>query len=149
VKTDAQIQQDVLRELKWDPRLEETDVEVEVNGGVVTLTGTVSSYAKRMAGQEAARRVAGVLDIANEIQVHVTGSHERTDTKLVRAVRPGLESGVVVPDPQIRSHVLYGCVTLESEVESCRERDAAEPPGARYPPSVKDVAAQLHFEQRA
>ncbi len=57
-KTDSQIQQDVLRELKWDTRVEETDVGVEVDEAVVTLTGTVSSYAKRMAAQEAAHRVA-------------------------------------------------------------------------------------------
>ena len=60
-KTDAEIQQDVIREFKWDPRVEETEVGVEVDNGVVTLTGTVTSWAKRMAAQEAAHRVFGVL----------------------------------------------------------------------------------------
>ena len=68
-KTDSEIQQGVLRELKWDTRVEETEVGVGVNRGVVTLTGTVSSWAKKMAAQEAAHRVAGVLDVANDIQV--------------------------------------------------------------------------------
>lgn len=69
-RTDSEIQQAVLRELKWDTRVEETDVGVEVNAGVVTLTGTVSSWAKRMAAQEAAHRVGGVLDVANDVDVH-------------------------------------------------------------------------------
>jgi osmotically-inducible protein OsmY len=56
-KTDTQIHHDVLEELKWDSRVDETEVGVEVGKGVVTLTGTVSSWAKRMAAQEAACRV--------------------------------------------------------------------------------------------
>ena len=68
-KTDLEIQQAVLCELKWDTRVEETDVGVEVDAGVVTLTGAVSSWAKRMAAQEAAHRVAGVLYVANDVHV--------------------------------------------------------------------------------
>ena len=68
-KTDSEIQQAVLRELKWDTRVEETDVGVEVDAGVVTLTGAVSNWAKRMAAQEAAHRVAGVLYVANDVHV--------------------------------------------------------------------------------
>ena len=63
-KTDSEIQQAVLRELKWDTRVEETGIGVEVDRGVVTLTGAVSSWAKRMAAQEAAHRVGGVLTSA-------------------------------------------------------------------------------------
>jgi osmotically-inducible protein OsmY len=126
MKTDGQIQQDVLRELKWDPRVDETDVGVQVDGGAVTLTGTTSSYARRMAAQEAAHRVAGVLDVANDIQVHVSGSQERTDTEIAQAVRHALESDVVVPNTLIRSTVSHGWVTLDGEVGICHERDAAE-----------------------
>ena len=81
-KTDSQIQQAVLRELKWDTRVEETDVGVEVDAGVVTLTGTVSSWAKRFAAQEAAHRVAGVLDVANDIQVKLPSDKHRNDTEI-------------------------------------------------------------------
>ena len=84
IKTDRRIQLDVLGELKWDTRVEETDVGVEVDDGVVTLTGTVSSNAKRIAAQEAAHRVAGVLDVVNDIQVHLPGSLERTDTEVAQ-----------------------------------------------------------------
>lgn len=66
MKTDAQIQKDVLEELKWDTRVKETDVGVQVKDGTVALSGTLDSWTARMAAQEAAHRVAGVLDVANE-----------------------------------------------------------------------------------
>ncbi len=70
-KTDEQIHHDVLKELRWDTRVEETEVGVEVDEGVVTLTGTVSSYAKKLAALEAAHRVSGVLDVADDIKVQI------------------------------------------------------------------------------
>src|SRR3954454_13111220 len=91
MKSGAQIQQAVLEELKWDTRVEETEVGVEVDQGVVTLTGTASSYAKRMAVEEAAHRVAGGLDVANDIEVVIPGSWKRTDTDIAQAVRWVLE----------------------------------------------------------
>jgi osmotically-inducible protein OsmY len=142
VKTDRQVQQDVLRELKWDPRVDETDVVVEVDNGIVTLTGSVGSYAKRMAAQEAAHRVAGVLDVANDIQVHVPGSYARTDTEIAWAVRHALESDVVVPDTLIRSTVSNGWVTLEGEVGAWHERDDAER-AIRNLPAVRGVVNRI------
>src|SRR5262245_26051214 len=104
-KSDSQIQQEVLQELKWDTRVEETEVGVEVDQGVVTLTGTVSSYAKRLAAQEAAHRVIGVLDVANDIQVKVPGGLTRTDTEIAQAVRRALEWDIWVPDGRIQSTI--------------------------------------------
>jgi osmotically-inducible protein OsmY len=70
-KTDTQIHHDVLEELKWDSRVEEKEVGVQVTEGVVTLTGSVTSWATRMAAQEAAHRVIGVQDVANDIVIKV------------------------------------------------------------------------------
>ena len=81
-KTDSEIQQDVLRELKWDTRVEETEIGVTVNKAVVTLTGIVGSYGKRMAAQEAAHRVAGVLDVANDLQVRIPDGLDHTDPEV-------------------------------------------------------------------
>jgi osmotically-inducible protein OsmY len=125
-KTDAQIQQDVLRELAWDPRVEETDVGVEVDAGIVTLTGTVATWAKRVAAQEAAHRVAGVLDVANDIVVKIPGTLLRTDTDIAQAVRRALEWDVLVPHERIQSTVSDGWVTLEGSVDSWAEREDAE-----------------------
>jgi osmotically-inducible protein OsmY len=90
-KTDSEIQQAVLRELKWDTRVEVTDVGVKVEEGIVTLTGAVSSWAKKVAAQQAAHRVADVLDVANDIQVRLPGTSGRTDTELASAIRHMLE----------------------------------------------------------
>jgi osmotically-inducible protein OsmY len=125
-KTDSQIQQDVLRELRWDPRVEETEVGVEVDGGVVTLTGTVSSWAKRVAAQEAAHAVAGVRDVANDIKVRLPGDLVRTDTEIAQAVRRALEWNVMVPHARIESTVSNGWVTLEGTVDTWAEREDAE-----------------------
>jgi osmotically-inducible protein OsmY len=126
MKTDEQIHQDVLRELRWDSRVDDTEVGVEVDKGVVTLTGTVASYAKKLAAKEAAHRVTGVLDVADDIRVKTPGSLERTDTEIAQAVRHALEWDVLVPDTRITSTVSDGWVTLEGSVDRLRERDDAE-----------------------
>jgi osmotically-inducible protein OsmY len=124
-KSDLTIQQDVMRELRWDTRIGPTEVGVEVDKGVVTLTGTVENFAKKHAATEAAHRVAGVLDVANDIKVNLAGSPGKTDTEIARAVRSALEWDAFVPDQRIRSNVSDGWVTLEGEVEFLREREDA------------------------
>jgi len=125
-KTDSEIQQDVLRELKWDPRVEETDVGVEVDGAVVTLTGTLGSWGERVAAEEAAHRVRGVLDVANDIVVRPPGTPGRTDTEIARAVRSALVWDVFVPDERVQSTVSDGVVTLKGVVDSWSQRDSAD-----------------------
>lgn len=124
-KTDLQIQQDVMRELRWDTRIGPAKVGVEVDKGIVTLTGTLDNFAKKHAATEAAHRVAGVLDVANDISVHLAGSPGKTDTEIARAVRAALEWDAFVPDQRIRSNVSDGWVTLEGEVEYLRESEDA------------------------
>jgi osmotically-inducible protein OsmY len=142
VKTDAEIQQAVLRELKWDPRVEESDVGVEVDNGVVMLTGTVSSYAKHLAAQEAAHRVRGVLDVADDIQVQAAGPHVRSDTELAQAVRRALEWDVLVPADRIQSTVTDGFVTLEGTVDLGHQREDADH-AVRYLRGVRGVTNKL------
>lgn len=123
---DVELQQRVLRELEWDTRVDATEVGVEVHEGVVTLTGTVSSWAKRIAAQDAAHRVAGVLDVANDVTVNVPGSALRTDTDIAHAVRRALEWHALVPDERIITTVSGGHVTLEGQVDCWSEREDAE-----------------------
>ena len=125
-KTDAEIQTAVLRELKWDTRVEETDVGVAADAGVVTLSGTVKSWAERVAAEEAAHRVGGVLDIANALQVKLPGTPGRTDTQIAHAVRHALEWDVFVPETRIRSTVSNGWVTIEGDVDLWHQREDAE-----------------------
>jgi len=125
-KTDAQIHHDVLEELKWDSRVDETEVGVQVVRGVVTLTGTVTSWAKRVAAQEAAHRVIGVHDVANDIKVKTPGGLTRTDSEIAQAVRQALEWDVFVPEAKITSTVTDGWVTLDGAVDTWSQRSAAE-----------------------
>jgi osmotically-inducible protein OsmY len=123
-KTDAEIQQDVLSELKWDTRVEPTEVGVEVDNRVVTLTGTVSSWAKKVAAEEAAHRVAGVLDVANDLAVTPLDGN-RTDTDIAAAIRQVLIWDVFVPEERIQTTVMNGLVTLRGTVEYVAQRDDA------------------------
>ena len=125
-KSDKEIKTQVMRELKWDSRIGRAEIGVEIREGVVTLTGTVANYAKKMAAQDAAHRVPGVLDVANEIEVRPEGEFIKRDEELARAVRHVLEWDAFVPDKQIKSSVSDGWVTLEGEVGLWREREDAE-----------------------
>src|SRR5437588_12473703 len=90
-RTDTQIQADVLAELKWDPRVQANEVGVSVKDGIVTLTGWVDSYTKRWAAEEAAHRVRSVKAVANDIQVRLSKTDERTDADIAAAAVRALE----------------------------------------------------------
>jgi osmotically-inducible protein OsmY len=125
VKSDREIQEDVLLELRWDTRIGQAEVGVEVDDGIVTLTGTVDSWAKKLAAKEAAHRVAGVRDVADDVRVKLPGSLGRTDTEIAKDVRLALEWDVLVPDKDIRSTVAEGLVTLEGQVRTLRQKEDA------------------------
>ena len=123
-QSDSDIQRAVLQELEWDARLREAEIGVEVDRAIVTLSGIVTSSEKRQAAQEAAHRVAGVLDVANDVEVKPPGSG-RTDVDIARAVRDALVWDVYVPDSRIQSTVSHGQVVLEGQVDDCRQREDA------------------------
>ena len=125
-RTDRDLKQRILNELKWDSRVKWASINVQVLDGVVTLTGSVSSYAQKIAAQDAAHRVAGVLDVANDIEVKPVDHFLRSDTEIALAVRNTLEWDALVPNELIRSSVSDGFVTLEGEVDYRRERTDAE-----------------------
>jgi len=125
-RSDRELTQRILRELKWDSRIEWASINVEVNEAVVTLTGAASSYAQKIAAQEAAHRVAGVLDVANDIEVKPIDRFARTDTEIASAVRNALEWDALVPNEFIQSTVADGWVALAGDVDYWREREDAE-----------------------
>ncbi len=125
-KSDREIHQAVLCELQWDTHVNEMDVGVEVDDGIVTLTGIVDSYAKKMAALDAVRRVAGVQDVANDIQVKVPGSPGHTDTEIAQALRQVLAWDVFIPGDKIKTTVSNGWVTLEGTVPYWIDRANAE-----------------------
>jgi osmotically-inducible protein OsmY len=126
VRTDEQIQEDVLRELKFEASLQPNEIGVAVKDGIVTLTGTVDSYLKRWTAEEAAHRVKGVVAVANDIEVRLPTSSERTDADIAAAVVRALEWDAFVPVERIQVTVSKGWVTLKGEVDWGFQRADAE-----------------------
>jgi osmotically-inducible protein OsmY len=125
-RPDEQIQRDVLVELKWDARVQPNEIGVSVKNGVVTLTGTVDSYLKKWAAEEAAHRVRGVKAVANDIQVTLPGADERTDTEIAEAVVRSLQWDAAVPLDKLDITVSNAWVTLRGEVEWQYQKEDAE-----------------------
>ena len=125
-KTDADIQRDVLDELKWDARVQPNEIGVVVKNGIVTLTGWVDSYTKKWAAEEAALRVKGVKAVANDIEVRLPTAAQRTDADLAAAALRALEWDAFVPTDKVKVTVSNAWVTLDGEVEWEFEREDAE-----------------------
>jgi osmotically-inducible protein OsmY len=125
-RVDEQIQKDVLAELKWDARLQPNEIGVIVKDGIVTLTGTVDSYFKKWAAEEAAHRVRGVKAVANDVEVRLPSSAERTDADIAAAVIRALEWDAFVPSDEIDITVSKGWVTLQGEVDYPYQKEDAE-----------------------
>lgn len=126
LKTDEQIQRDILDELKWDARVMPNEIGVAVKDGVATLTGSVDSYTKKWAAEEAAHRVPGVKAVANDIEVRLPASSERTDADIAAAATRALEWDAFVPIDKLDITVSKGWVTLRGEVEWQFQREDAE-----------------------
>ncbi|MGD9764987.1 MAG: BON domain-containing protein [Candidatus Binatia bacterium] len=123
---DERIQRDVIAELKWDARVSPAEIGVVVKDGVVTLTGWVDSYTKKWAAEEAAYRVRGVKAVANDIEVRLPSSSERTDADLAAAAVRALEWDAMLSTQNIRVTVSKGWVTLRGEVEWQHQKEDAE-----------------------
>jgi osmotically-inducible protein OsmY len=124
VRTDQEIQADVLAELRWDHSVSATEIGVTVKDGVVTLTGTVDTYLKKWRAEEAAHRVAGVVAVANDITVRTIG--ERTDADIAAAAANALKWNASIPADKIQVTVDKGWVTLRGEVEWQYQKEEAE-----------------------
>jgi osmotically-inducible protein OsmY len=126
MKTDLQLQQDVMNELKWEPTIRAAEIGVGVKDGVVTLSGNVDSLYKKWAAERVAARVFGVKAVAEELKVSVPGAFKRADEDIARAVANILSWSVTVPQDQVKVQVQDGVVTLNGEVEAWYQKDAAE-----------------------
>ena len=126
MKTDAELQQDVMNELKWEPTLKAAEIGIAVKDGVVTLSGYVDSYVKKLVAERAAARVFGVRSVAEAIQVRLPGSIKRSDEDIAGMVADVLDWNVLVPYDRVKVHVQDGVVTLSGEVDWGYQKYAAE-----------------------
>jgi osmotically-inducible protein OsmY len=125
MKSDMQLQRDVLDELNWDPAVNAAQIRVQVKDGLVTLAGRVESFAEKWAADRAAKRVSGVRALAVEIRVEPTRFRDLTDADIARAAENALKWNVHVPQDRIKVTVEKGRITLEGEVEKQFEREIA------------------------
>ena len=116
MKSDSQLQQDVLAELKWEPCVTASTIGVEVQSGVVTLAGQVGSYSEKWHAERAAQRVSGVGALAVELKVKLAGLASRTDADIALSVESVLLWTTSVPDDAVKVMVENGFVTLTGDV---------------------------------
>lgn len=144
----TKLQHDVQEELEWEPSLDAAHIGVAATQpGVVTLTGTVATYAEKISADRAAKRVAGVRAVANDIEVRPVGSFKRTDTDLAQSVLRALEWDIAVPDEKIKVRIDDGWVTLDGEVALQFQRAAAEN-AVRRLSGVRGVSNQIRLQVR-
>ncbi|MEP7243891.1 MAG: BON domain-containing protein [Gammaproteobacteria bacterium] len=117
MKTDKQIQQDVISELSWEPSVNAAKIGVEVSDGIVTLAGHVSSYAEKLNAERAAQRVTGVRAITVEMDVKLAGTSVRSDSDIARTAENVLQWMTDLPAERVKVKVEKGWVTLSGEVE--------------------------------
>ncbi|MET4424972.1 BON domain-containing protein [Bradyrhizobium sp. RT3a] len=126
MKSDSEIERDVRDELKWDPDLDASDIAVSVKDGVVTLAGFTHSYADRLEAESAAKRVAGVKAVANDIEVRLPSIDQRPDPDIARDAVAALKQELPISHEKIKAVVKDGWITLEGDAEWQYQKTAAE-----------------------
>jgi osmotically-inducible protein OsmY len=147
MKTDAQLQTDVMQELKWDPSITHEHVGVAVGDGIVTLSGTVPSYLEKSSAEKAAQRVGGVKAVVEKIEVRVPGSYHRDDQDIAKAIIDQFRWHTQVPDNLVKASVENGWVELTGEVEWDYQRRAAED-AIRGLTGVREIANKIAIKAK-
>jgi osmotically-inducible protein OsmY len=125
MKTNVELQHDVMDELQYEPSIEAAAIGVTAQAGIVTLTGTVRSYSEKVSATQAAKRISGVKAVVDEIAVMLPHTHKRDDESIAQAAVQALEWDVQVPHTRIMVKVEQGRITLEGEVDHKYQQMAA------------------------
>jgi osmotically-inducible protein OsmY len=125
-KTDSEIKNDVLSELKYEPSIKVTDIGVLVKDGTVTLTGYTTSFNEKLTAVHAVKRVAGVVAIADDIELHIPDANHRTDGEIAAAAAHQIAWSTTIPTGTVGITIRNGWVILEGEVEWWYQKNAAE-----------------------
>lgn len=142
MKTDSQLQQDVMAELKWEPSVHAAQIGVEVKDGVVTLAGEVSSYVEKWNAERAAQRVSGVKALAVEMKVKLSQLGKRTDADIAESAKNVLSWTSSIPERAVNVMVEDGWLTLSGDVQwQYQRQDAAD--RVRYLVGVTGISNQI------
>ena len=126
MRADNEIKRDVEDELRWDPDIDATDIAVTVKSGVVTLTGFAHSYSDKFEAERAAKRVAGVAGVANDIEVRLGSLDGKPDPEIAREAVTAIKTQLPISAEKIKVTVERGWVMLEGELEWQYQKEAAE-----------------------
>jgi osmotically-inducible protein OsmY len=147
IKSNIDLNKDVVAELAFDPSIDERDIAVAVSDGVVTLTGSVKSYSQKIAAERAVKRVRGVHGIAEELTIDLPAFHLRNDADLAKSALSALLWNANVPADSVLVKVEGGWVTLTGTVEWQYQRDAARLAVASLA-GVRGVSNDIVLRQR-
>jgi osmotically-inducible protein OsmY len=147
MRSDIDIKRDVEAELRWNPDIDATDIAVAVKDGVVTLTGLVRSYGQKTEAEQTAKRVAGVVAVANDIEVRLPIFNRRPDPETARDAVAAIQSELPYSSDHIRVVVKDGWITLEGSVDWNYQRERAEH-AVRRLRGVKGITNLIHIQQR-
>jgi osmotically-inducible protein OsmY len=147
MRTDDDIKLDVEDELKWDPDIDPTDIAVAVKDGVVTLTGFARTYSQKLEAEAAAKRVAGVVGLANDLEVRLPSVHERPDPEIARDAVHALKTQLPLSSENLKVIVKKGWINLEGEVEWNYQRETAEN-AVRWIKGVNGVTNLIQLKPR-
>jgi osmotically-inducible protein OsmY len=126
MRSDSDIKRDVEAELQSDPSIDATDIAVAVKNGVVTLAGFVRNYSEKLEAESAAKRVADVVGLANDLEVRLSAADQRPDPEIARDAVAAIKSQIPLSWHQIKVVADKGWVTLEGQVEWNYQREDAE-----------------------
>ncbi|MCS3869366.1 osmotically-inducible protein OsmY [Chryseobacterium ginsenosidimutans] len=138
MKTNAELQKDVQDAIKWEPLLNSAEIGVIVKNGIVTLTGTVDSYAKKLQAEHATKNVSGVKILVEDIEVKLPDPRSKTDVEIAGEIIAAFNANSFIPQEKITVKVENGWVDLDGEVSWEYIRDITEN-AIRYLPGVKGI----------
>ncbi|MDN3677815.1 BON domain-containing protein [Flavobacterium paronense] len=145
MKSNEQLQKDVMDALKWEPQLHAAEIGVIVHDGIVTLTGTVDNYSKKIAAETAAKEVAGVKALVEKIDVKYSFTETKTDDEIAAEVLKALRNNWNVPDEKIKIEVDDAWVTLNGDVTWNYQKEAAKH-AIENVPGVKGVFNHIQIK---
>ena len=126
MKNNSELQTDVQNAIKWEPLLNAAEIGVTAKDGVVSLTGVVDSYAKKLEAENAAKKVIGVKAVVEKIEVKFPNSWTKTNAEIANEVLSALKSNWSVPNDKVTVKVENGWITLEGELPWNYQKEAAK-----------------------
>ncbi len=145
MKSNQELQTDVQNAIKWEPLLNDAEIGVTAKDGVVSLSGVVDSYAKKMEAENAAKKVIGVKALVEKIEVNFPGSLKKTNVEIANEVLASLKANLSIPQDKVTVKVEDGWVTLEGELPWNYQKEAAKR-GINYLIGVKGVTNSIKIK---